>query len=560
MKIKNFIFILLLFLILLIGFVSAENSYCCEKTTYGAYCQQETDVSQCSTEVKNTETGELYQKAATSCESTSYCKLGTCVDVDEGLCLENTPKITCEKEGGNWYDKEADDLPQCKLGCCFLGDEAAFVTQNRCKGLSSLYGLETIFRNDIVNEFVCIASASSDAKGACVIERDYERTCELLTKRECQDLEKNYVNSEDVSVEFHEDYLCSADVLATNCGPSKETTCVEGEDKVYFLDTCGNLANVYDSSKINNVDYWTYIQEPTCEDGAGNQESRTCGNCEYYLGSTCKAYRETNAPAPLYGEYTCIDLDCEDKDFKAKYGREPKHGESWCITTTDKKIRNNEKDFLPGTEHYVFKCWEGEVIPEPCDTGRATICNETNIIGDFKYATCVVNRWQDCIDQETEEDCLNNEQRDCKWIEGYSILKSDDGAERLLENENGDEVRASCVPKYTPAAEFWSESGLLQCSIPSNSWLLNYEYGIFYSKEKLEEQITDEEGDKPYRKCEKADSENCYVLPGSPEYTKFKSAVEEICMSLGDCGFKINYIGKGEEGEFSDYVEYGRLE
>jgi len=577
-KVLTFGFIFLL--ILLICFVNAQNSYCCEKTTYGAYCQPETDVSKCSTAVKNPNTGETYQKAATSCESTSYCKLGTCVNVNEGLCLENTPQITCEKDGGNWYDKDSDELPQCQLGCCLLGNQAAFVTQNRCKSLSSLYGLETIFRNDIVNEFVCIASATSDAKGACVIEKDGERTCKLLTKRECQALERNsesdsgggFINDlfgnsnsdslSELNIEFHEGYLCSADELATNCGPRGGTTCVEYEDKVYFLDTCGNLANVYDYSRMNeDDDYWTYIQEPACNDGLGNTESRECGNCDYYSGSTCKAYRETNAPAPKYGDYTCIDLDCKDDAFNAKYGRQPQHGESWCSYTTDKNVREELENYLPGAEHYKVTCWEGEIIPEACDPGRATICNETNIIGDFKYASCISNRWQQCVDQETEETCLDSEARDCIWIEGYSVLKNDDEytTEKQLENNNEEEVRASCVPKYPPAALFWEESGVLQCGFSSSGWVLFYEYGLFQTAEGLEEDI-ESGGETPYKKCKKADSANCHVLPGAPDYNKFKNAVTNVCPSLGDCGTSINYLGIGEKGTFDDYVDYGDIE
>ncbi len=585
---KILTFGLIFSLIILIGFVNAQNSYCCEKTiqdidsdapgNQGGYCIEVGDVSKCSTAVKNPNTGETYQKFATSCESTSYCKGGTCVNVQEGTCKEGSPKRVCDKEGGTWYDQDEDELLQCQPGCCLLGDQAAFVTQNRCKRLSSLYGLETIFRNDIVNEVVCIASATSDAKGACVTEKEGERTCRLLTKRECQAIESVIPDSDEggiiddllgretapsgTGVFFHEGYLCSADELATNCGPRGGTTCVEGEDQVYFLDTCGNLANVYDYSRINeDGDYWKYIQEPTCADGLGSTESRECGNCGYYFGSTCEAYRGTNAPAPKYGEYTCIDLDCKDDDFERKYGRDPQHGELWCSYTTDKSVREELKNYLPGAEHYIVKCWEGEIIPQACDPGRATICSETNIIGDFKYASCVVNRWQQCIEQETKEDCLDEENRDCEWIEGYSVLKNDDEytTEKGFENEKGDMIKASCVPKYPPAALFWDEMGILQCGIGNAGWLLHYKYGLAQTEDELEEYI--ESGDDiPFNKCKKADSANCHVLPGSPDYEKFKKAVTSVCPSLGDCGTSINYIGEGKKGVFADYVDYGEIE
>jgi len=69
-------------------------------------------------------------------------------------------------------------------------------------------------------------------------------------------------------------FLCSHPGLNTKCAMSESTKC-EGDD-VYFVDTCGNLANVYDASKINNQDYWSRIQEPTC-----SASTAGCGNCDY---------------------------------------------------------------------------------------------------------------------------------------------------------------------------------------------------------------------------------------------------------------------------------------
>ena len=59
-----------------------ENTYCAEKTISGAWCQ----------DVPSTEVDQNYRSVPTSCEATSYCKLGTCVDSQEGTCMENTPQ------------------------------------------------------------------------------------------------------------------------------------------------------------------------------------------------------------------------------------------------------------------------------------------------------------------------------------------------------------------------------------------------------------------------------------------------------------------------------------
>jgi len=556
-------FVVLLFLVLAINFVNAEgNSYCCEKTIDGAWCQ-DSPIEQCA--------DTPFRKAPTSCESTTYCKLGTCVDVGEGLCQENTPQKVCENNKGIWYDEPQDELPQCQLGCCLLGNQGAFVTQTRCKTLSSIYGLETNFRNDIDNQLVCIASATSEEKGACVIEKEGERTCKMITQKECQTMQSSSPDSDEslfeelfggdeittsgIDISFHEGYLCSADILATNCGPRGGTTCVEEKDQVYYLDTCGNLANIYDYSKKNEQDYWTYLKgvEESCGYGQSNANSRDCGNCDYYLGSTCKSYRQTESPAALYGDYVCSDLSCEYK------GDIYKHGEVWCALNTKKGVEPN----LPGSESFRLLCYNGEVTVEPCDPWRATVCVESEIEG-FSYAVCTANRWQDCVDQTTEEDCSNIDKRDCNWIEGYSVLRDEEGQELKLENLDGKEEKATCVPKHSPGFDFWSsesESSTI-CNIGTYYCLVKYKYGIFTGKESIEE-----DDEKKRTKCE----ENCKCVPGYEEgdskkcesgcesNADFLASFQEICGNMGDCGISVNYVGS--EGYYDEYeIDFSKIE
>jgi hypothetical protein len=577
-----------LFLVLAVNFITAETSYCCEKTVNGAWCQN-APVDQCA---------DNFRKAATSCEATSYCKLGTCVDVGEGICQENTPQRVCENNDGVWYDQPSDELSQCQLGCCTLGGQAAYVTQTRCKSLSSLYGLETIFRNDLNEEILCIASATSDEKGACVIDRGGERTCKMITQKECQTMgsistdsngggfienlfgeEEETTDGTDVS--FHEGYLCSADVLATDCGPRGGTTCVEGKDQVYYLDTCGNLANIYDYAKRNDQDYWTYLKgvEESCGYGQSNANSRDCGNCDYYSGSTCKSFRQTESPAARYGDYVCSDLSCEYKDETYD------HGEVWC----DYNTRNGLELNLPGSEDFRLLCYNGEVTVEPCDPWRASICMESEIEG-FSYAVCRANEWQNCVPQETEEDCLNSDQRDCVWETGYSVLRDEQGYE-LVVNEDGELVeankdkdgvpedgreKATCVPRFAPGFNFWETENAAEekgrtseaddiCEIGTYYCNVKYEYGIFRDKDKIE---TDDEKKKML--CE----ENCYCIPGyvkgdsnkckeescgDYDHAKFVKGVQNICGSMGDCGVSVNYMGY--DGYYDEYeIDFSQIE
>ena len=473
----------ILFLILgifLIGIVSAigEVSYCCEKTIGGAWCQNS---PQTNCDTGNNCAGEKCKSVPSSCESTSYCKLGCCYDSQEGTCMENTPENVCNSEGGVW-DKSADcSIPQCELACCLIGDQAAFVTQTRCKKLSSLYGLETNFRTDITNEISCIASAMPDVKGACVYEEDYSKTCQFLTKKECSEL------SDGDATEFYRDVLCSSEILGTNCGPSKKTICDEGKDEVYFVDTCGNLANIYDSSKINSKEYWTNVYEKgvSCNPDSSNANSVGCGNCDYYLGSTCKDYKSAGGKA-TYGDNICKDLSC-------KYdGQDYKHGETWCADS------NGIGESLPGSRHFRLVCYNGEVSVEPCADYRAETCIQSDING-FKTAACRVNMWQDCNLQINKKDCENIDKRDCVWT-------------------------TRCAPKYAPGFDFWNTKGDAEsiCSMASTSCLVTYEEtydGIGGSKEK---------------ECKT----NCDCLTAS-----WKANMNQVCTSFGDCGSKTNYLG-----------------
>ncbi len=456
----------------LIGIVSAiETSYCCEKTKDGAWCQNS---------VQN-DCNSAFKKAPTSCEATSYCKLGCCYDSQEGTCMENTPQKVCEQDNGVWSGNAECDIPQCGLGCCLIGDQASFVTQTRCKRLASLYGLEINFRTDLSNEISCIASATSDAKGACVLENEESTTCVFTTKRDCAQIQGNG------TPEFHEDYLCSADTLGTICGPTEKTTCVDGSDEVYFVDSCGNLANVYDASKIKDKNYWSkiYGKQESCGYGASNAKSKSCGNCDYFLGSACK--KATVSQNPAYGSNICADLSC---DFE---GKTYQHGESWCADS-----RGITKS-LPGSRAFRMVCYNGEVTVEPCADYRQEICLQSDIEG-FRFAACRVNQWQDCAGQTEKKDCENIEKRDCAWLTS----------------------KERCVPKYAPGFNFWDLNASLSdsnsfCAAATTTCTIKYEQGLTGGK-----------------KC----VENCDCIGDAWNNTQ-----KQICSALGDCGVKTNYLG-----------------
>mgnify|MGYP001272454776 CR=1 FL=1 len=505
--------VVLLFGILILPLTLAvgEISYCAERTTNGAWCQN----------VPLAEVDQNFRSIASSCETTAYCKLGTCVNSLEGTCLENTPEINCEQpldgaSGGVWFDSDSDDLPQCQLGCCLIGDEAAFVTQARCNQLSSTYGFDISYRTDISNEVACIATAVSDKEGACVFEKEFERTCEFTTAKDCEQIS---IQNPETSVDFFEKRLCSAEEFATNCGPSEQTTLVPGRDEIFFKDTCGNLANIYDSTKINDANYWSDVVDKgeSCgfSDSRGNAGSDSCGNCDYFLGSTGKAYDRTIDPnAPDFGDNICRDLGCKFK------GQNFQHGETWC--SSDVSTNKN----LPGERYARLVCYNGEVTTEPCSDFRQETCIENSVDG-FSAAACRVNKWQDCTAQNDKTSCENLDKRDCNWIQGQRF----DREEGSTSNKQG-----SCVPKYSPGFDFWQTETDAEslCALANNQCVVLFEKGLF---------------DDDYE-CE----DNCHCLKDT-----WGEEQNNVCLALGDCGAMNNFLGKPGAHDIEDLIEVTKL-
>jgi len=568
------LFLFLMLSIFLVSIISAQASYCCERLdNNGPWCQN----------APEEECDENYRSVPTSCEATSYCRLGVCINTKEGTCMPNTPERVCTEKGGVWDEKDKADIPQCQLGCCLIGEQAAFVTLTRCKSLASDYGLEINYRMDIQSETECIANARPKVKGACVYEKEYQRTCKFTTRKECQEMG---MIGEEANAEFHENYLCSAESLETICGPRGGTTCVEGRDEVYALDTCGNLANVYEASQWGESDsdegYWGKIIASTCtlnlNVASANQNSKEkCGNCDYFLGSTCKKAERLNKPE--YGDFICKDLSCEYE------GEDYQHGETWCAETDGVSIidlsggrkitTDSSTENLPGSRYFRMVCYNNEVSVEPCADFRQEVCIQSSIGENppFKTAACRVNMWQDCSSQDNEKDCENSDKRDCKWIGGVSILKDSEGNSLVIDlDEEGESIEASCVPLYAPGYNFWEEGtdATATCSQASTTCFVEYEAGIgelifgggkgevsgdWKCIEKCRAKCI---FDDPLGICKAGCKGECpspCVKKDGTIKQSWKDDMNAICMTMGDCGSSVNYIGKpGYYEDADDFI------
>lgn len=559
---RIFLFVILIslaffFLIVNGKFVSSQESfYCAEKTLDGAWCQ--------NVPIEQVDTNYRYQ--ATSCESTTYCSTGTCVNRVTGECLPAT-RATCDSsQGGVFNPAEKDEVPECQIGCCLLGSEVSLVERAKCDALGSDYNVQAEFRRDITDELTCLAMASPQEKGACTFETDTGTSCTFTTREECQNSGRD----------FHEGFLCTNPDLGTTCSPTKRTTCVEGKNDVFFLDSCGNLANVYDANKADDVNYWSYVPgvggvEVNIGNGKGNINSQIYGSCDYLAGSTCGV---GNA---RYGDFICVDLGCSASDLTKGVRRE--HGEAWCSEPIE-----NFEDAKPGQLSYRLSCFNGEVQYELCDPFRNKLCNEDTETGS---AQCVLNKWGDCFNQETTRDCLDTDRRDCKIVEDTGILRTNYGTEKFLINntdesgDNQEEIKASCIPKYSPGFKFWDPEGTIAtiggdenpasiCRIASVNCYVPYTKQL--------RGVTDfhaQPSDACIEACEEERDfgfldvgargncrEECTPVCLQESFGDKGHFVEiqqdwaegwqNLCTALGDCGVTGNYLGEGSYNRWRD--------
>ena len=598
--------------------MSVSASFCCEKVkNNGPWCQNMESESDCD---------PTYDVVPTSCEATSYCRAGTCIDNNNGICIPNSPWEACTTGGGSWDQRASSDIPQCQLGCCLIGEQAAFVTQVACESLASDVGQESNYRADITDELTCLASANPSEKGACVFANEHsQRDCEMLTREECQTAhgtapaaqpsqQPGFLQNlfgggaqpsetptlEELGLSFYPGYLCSAEELNTICGPLKDTTC--GEDgRVYFRDTCNQLGNVYDSSKlarnalgqweIADANYFTYMINPDCTpaDNLGNSQSATCGDCDYISGSTCKPKKIGETVD--YGGFICRSLDCLDYSNEAEGFTgdvHPKHGETWCANTpgvgliTATATDTNEDgtaetvtitggddhtvNNLPGSSYYVRICSNGEVsIKDDCGQFRQKVCVQSNLDeredNIFRGAVCKMTIGGfACYAQNNSADCENRDLRDCKWIEtGYAF--SANGLINKTETEGRTEdssvANGICIPLYTPGFDRTSdvagESGAT-CSLGDSVCVVNYSVPVGHGA--LTGSVSDLslEEKKQYCKhnCQCLNRTEAEITAGEVEW---QTTMNSMCTAIGDCGTKNNFIGRPGEPRQIIFIE-----
>ncbi len=507
-----------------LNLASAEElTHCCPQTKTGALCQNvPSDYEDCDESLKSGD-----------CDYYEECWMGCCMDSRQGTCSPMTPKGECnEDEGGNWEPDENCNIEECQRGCCILGSSTQFVTGRRCEILTDFRGLDedrVEFKQNIDNEMECSREADRQDRGACIIGTDdmWEgRGCEMSTERECIDMTGDANN-------FYGGQLCTNPDLDTDCEPTDRSTCHEG--KIYFMDSCDNMANIYDGSiSIDESDkYWQEMKsgEDICGHDSANIEDPECGNCDRYKGSFCG---DAEVPGEGLGEgdKICRNLNCEDAPWvvdaegdvlenKTRY-----HGDHWCVY--DSKLGEG-KDTV-GSRHFKYYCLEGEVGIEPCADYRQEVCvgHREEIDGDNRSsAQCMVNDWRNCLAYNDPDEYDEDEKEDFCERNEYCYMFDVD-----VDDYFHFDV---CMPKYPSGLDKTTEDGEEKaeelCGIASQTCTMIFQRKLSV---RLDRFTTKWE-------CIK----NCDCEDGD-----FTRQMNDFCKSLGDCGGYYNIVGEDDDAYY----------
>lgn len=480
---------------LLIGFLSIDqigtvSAACCLDT-----CQDVEFSSECSG-----------NSAPADCDQTGSCVIGTCVDEENGICSAGSPKSFCEDDGGVWYSEKINNVGDCKLGCCTLDNGASKQFLRKIKCINE----EGVF-NPSVSEAEC--RIYTQDMGACVSD---EGNCKFTTEKDCET---------NLNGDFHLGILCSSSGLETNCerpASQGEIVTVCHEDKVYFTDSCGNLANIYDSSRWNNENYWNVVQDPTC---TGTVGSRNCGNCDI-SESVCASSSDAGIN-PTYGNNVCKDLKCTDEKGKIR-----QNGESWCVYES---YVGDGKDVV-GSEHRLRWCDKGTIKTNLCENMRGKICAE-KVIEGISFARCRFNEGWKCYElepvaydiDEDDYEITNQEEVDayktkCEELSDCRIQSVNlySQAGHATGSGGGPDVFIFdvCVPEYPPGLAFWRSEGNAEdvCSVGTLECVTYWRKVLWFDW-----------------RCKA----NCDCLN-----QKFADQMNDFCTSLGDCGGYTNVEGK----------------
>ncbi len=522
-----------------IGFVSAttlNGLRCCLETTSNAVCDNVGDTDDCK--------GNVF---STTCENTYECKVGTCV-TDNGISCSVSSRESCGRTAdAEWFDDTPANVPQCAKGCCIVGNNAHFETSAKCDLESGT------FQSSVNTEAACILLSANILQGACVTDGG---RCIFTTGSDCGQRSGSFFGGE----------LCTNSQLKTDFGvinePTSNTMLINGKDDIYWADSEGQPGNIYDASKTFALkpDYWENVQTPTCNlynynaDGSINandiideKKQLACGDCDRYFGTAADTKENAGInPTSGDGDYICRDLSCrvdENNDGVADYTK--RNGETWCMydgsignvseeyeyktySGQDRKEKISFSSDTVGSEYFLGSCTNGKVDATP-SYYRETVCQANGVGKDSTQASLVGNAAPACFSFNPLIDKDGDDIQD-------SIDKCNENLHCYVKKIDVDDYFKFkvCVPKYPTG---FPKSDVPEETSPAESYctIANTECTVVYQKN--EQALTFQGGDEEWS-CVK----NCDC-----QTKEFAIKMNNLCISLGDCGSYINYAGNAGE-------------
>ncbi len=486
-----------MFLIIALMNLVSSSSSCCELTNDGKYCANDLTQSQCNTPLIE----------GVTCQQSSLCQGGCCYDESVGIFTTNVLERACNSPYV-WDEDPNCNILQAKKGCCILGENTIYETYGQCRTDSQNYALgdsDTVDWREEYSESECVFESGIQAQGACQMSGD---TCKILQEGEC-------LSARGL---FFPNKLCTAEVLNTTCEPTQETRCVEGKDQVYFIDSCGNTANIYDSSRVDKAGYWDEIipLSESCNYGdyLSSVNSEDCGNCLRTSGICSSAIGSDTSPT--YGENYCRTTGC---DYVDQWGETKTYqsGESWCVY--EGKV--GDGDDIPGSRHYRFICAQGEIKIEACADYRNEICVQGDLQAidnksgvTFSNTYCRKTVGKQCANFNNQEDGMD----ECSQTPDCEV--------KNFTEAGGSFDFQYCVPMYPTGFsldENEQESVAEICGLATKT--------AIYSESLIN------------LRCKCVD--NC-----DAKSKEFGEEMNEYCRSLGDCGLEANILGELSTGSY----------
>ncbi len=508
---------------------------------------------------------------------------------------------------GEWHSENSDEIDACDNGACVFPDGAIFTTLAACKLEYLDRGLDTdeidwkSELDETQTTILSLALSLRENKGACVSDGQ----CRIIKNEECPTEEDgaNFFGGFLCTHPGLKDFGVTCYPTTTlSCWEDRELM-----NEIYFKDSCLNFANIYDADMVREPsdeividgtydggvptteEYWSFIISKADSCGLDPESNlQTCGNCAKSLGSICS--ETTTGETPVSdGEFICKNLKCQydlnldgntpeinavadgdnDKDSDGMVDEVFGNGESWCVytggaignQTRDYKTLSSGEDTIsadtPGSEHWKLSCINGEIIPEPPESeGRTKICvpditnEELSVLNedgeptgdpitisfrsahyeDNLAALCAIyNPLLDSEGNDKERSIGNCEENAHCYIKEIMIDKNRFG------EGNGDDLKLKvCVPRYPLGTGDYCPMATLSCpTIYAKGGSSKKPCGILNPGACVQSIL-----DAIANDWDQKGNENC-------EEATFAEKMNNLCVSVGDCGNYINYNGKG---------------